>query len=247
MGIIYLVTNLVNYKCYVGKTAGSLLGRRRNHESLARRGSKHALHSALRKYGFDKFTWQEICSNVPNNELEEYEIDVIEFVNCRTPKGYNMTSGGDGTKGHKHSVKTLATMSAAQKKRFAESPMSMEQRKTISLTNSKRKATEATKAKMSKSRLGHATSKETKAKIKAALNSPESNQKLRDAAATNRDKRSAALKDYYQNKITPEQQEERRRKGQANGRLGQAIRRLKAHVAKLNQRYKERYTKASAT
>ena len=100
--IIYVVTNIVNSKQYVGQTVNSLKVRQKNHKCEVKTGSEYAFHRALRKYGFDSFTWDivETCSS-----KEELDLKEIEYISKLNPQ-YNMTLGGGGTIGYNHSQAT---------------------------------------------------------------------------------------------------------------------------------------------
>jgi group I intron endonuclease len=54
-GIIYLITNNINGKKYVGQTTTPLSYRFTNHKSDARNNRGYYLASAIRKYGEDNF------------------------------------------------------------------------------------------------------------------------------------------------------------------------------------------------
>ena len=55
IGYIYLITNLVNGKKYIGCTMISLKRRWTQHLSSARKNSPMAIHRAIRKYGPSSF------------------------------------------------------------------------------------------------------------------------------------------------------------------------------------------------
>lgn len=94
MGFIYLITNNVNNKKYVGQTIGSIQERWNQHLRATRdKGSRH-LYDAIKKYGYQSFSIQ-ILEEVPNNQLNERECYWISYYNS-FKKGYNMTSGGEG-------------------------------------------------------------------------------------------------------------------------------------------------------
>ncbi len=96
MGCVYLVTNMVNGKMYVGYTTRTLDCRRYGHESDAKKGSCPAFHKALRKYGFDAFKWERLYRSDDNEKLLEREIFYIKLLGTKGAKGYNLTDGGDG-------------------------------------------------------------------------------------------------------------------------------------------------------
>ena len=102
--IAYLITNTVNGHKYVGITSKTLARRWSNHKASAASGGQHALHRALRKYGEGSFTVERVCSCDTAIELMEIEKELIRKYETRSPRGYNMTDGGDGTPGLTHTV-----------------------------------------------------------------------------------------------------------------------------------------------
>jgi len=99
--IIYKCTNTVNGKVYIGQTITGLKRRKNQHLGDARRGSTLVFHRAIRKYGKENFNW-EIIDTAANNmsELNIKEKMWVEQFNS-FKKGYNSTSGGEGTPGIK--------------------------------------------------------------------------------------------------------------------------------------------------
>ena len=99
MGTIYLITNTVNGKIYVGKTTKTLDARWRGHVQSAMRvrSINMMLHAAIRKHGPEAFTIAAICCVSTAEELDALEIYHIKRLNaCGRGVGYNMTKGGDG-------------------------------------------------------------------------------------------------------------------------------------------------------
>jgi hypothetical protein len=96
--IIYIVRNLFNGKCYIGKTKG--LDRRwAEHVRDARAGSRNALHRALMKYGKESFSLEVVCEG-GESEIDFLESFCIVAFGTRSPDGYNLTDGGDGVIGY---------------------------------------------------------------------------------------------------------------------------------------------------
>ena len=116
-GVIYKVINVVNDKAYIGQTVVGLEKRRRRH--IVEANGKHNnfyFHNALKKYGLENFNWKiiEFCDS--KEELDEMEFHYIKRYNSREA-GYNLTFGGDGIVGFKHSTATRERMSKARKGR----------------------------------------------------------------------------------------------------------------------------------
>ena len=113
-GRIYLITNKINNKKYVGKTIKSLSTRFYNHLYASKNGSTTYFHKALRKYGEDNFIIEE---------LDRCNIDIlgekeIEWISSLKPE-YNQTLGGDGgILGYSHTEETKELLSLKRKGKF---------------------------------------------------------------------------------------------------------------------------------
>ena len=57
------------------------------------------LYNAIQKYGWDNIEHDIVASNLTEEEAKNFEIILIEKLNCKYPNGYNMTDGGNGVKG----------------------------------------------------------------------------------------------------------------------------------------------------
>lgn len=109
--IIYKTTNKINNKSYIGQTIKSLNERISTHLYYVNDGSNYLFHKAIRKYGKENFIWEIICECNSKKELNEKEKFYIKFYNTKTPKGYNLTDGGEGMVGWHHTEKTKRIMS----------------------------------------------------------------------------------------------------------------------------------------
>lgn len=89
---IYLVTNTVNNKTYVGLTRKTLEHRFRYHCYTAGYGSQTILHKAIRKYGVESFTVTLLETVNDESLLDDAERRWI----AELKPEYNMTSGGGG-------------------------------------------------------------------------------------------------------------------------------------------------------
>ncbi|MFY8170441.1 MAG: GIY-YIG nuclease family protein [Candidatus Fonsibacter sp.] len=91
-GIVYLITNKVNGKIYLGQTTKSLSERWRQH-CISDNCKK--LHNAIKKYGKDSFDVSEIYTSFSKEDLDNKEIYWISYFNTVDGKfGYNLKSGG---------------------------------------------------------------------------------------------------------------------------------------------------------
>lgn len=94
---IYLLTNTVNGKVYVGQTRATLPRRWKGHLHDARQGNTRHLYQAIRKYGESAFTIRDICPAVSFAELNLLERIFIRLYGSHdSAVGYNKTFGGDG-------------------------------------------------------------------------------------------------------------------------------------------------------
>ena len=96
---IYLITNLVNGKQYVGKTSRSIARRWWWHRYCAANNPCCAIHLAIAKYGEGSFSIESIDSARSESELCKKEVFHIARLNTVTPNGYNLTIGGEGSLG----------------------------------------------------------------------------------------------------------------------------------------------------
>lgn len=91
---VYLITNDVNDKGYIGACTMPLERRWAGHRCWARKGRGYSLHSAMRELGIDKFHIQRIFSGYVSRSvmktLEEYYIRSFQTM---VPNGYNETIG----------------------------------------------------------------------------------------------------------------------------------------------------------
>lgn len=92
MGLIYLITNRCNGKVYIGQTIRTLKERWYEHCNDGRR----TFYRAIKKYGKENFTIEQIDSAETQQELDVKEGYWIAFYNSTDKsKGYNLSSGGE--------------------------------------------------------------------------------------------------------------------------------------------------------
>jgi group I intron endonuclease len=158
-GRVYLVTNTVNQKQYVGQTI----------TKYSKQGHGHAVKAAYAKYGRKAFTYETICGGIDNHATLDFaEKFWIKVMNSVQPNGYNLEEGGRRRKvvhhkpnyGKKASEETKAKMSASQKEYWASLPVHPHKGKKLS---------EETKAKMREARAKRVYTDEDKQKISEAV------------------------------------------------------------------------------
>lgn len=112
--IIYKITNNVNGKIYIGQTIRTLEERFAEHK----RNKKSLISKALKKYGTENFTIEQIDTAESIEELNELEFKYIKEYNCITPNGYNQCDGGGNTFGYHHSDDSKKRMSESRKGKY---------------------------------------------------------------------------------------------------------------------------------
>jgi len=112
VGYIYCVTCLVNGKWYFGQTQRrSIQSRVNGHIYSANMGSDHKFHRAIRKYGEENFSIEEVMHvEAPTKEELKAKLDFLEkyFIQKFDTRrnGYNSTDGGEGCLGRPMSIET---------------------------------------------------------------------------------------------------------------------------------------------
>ena len=166
--VVYLLVNTSNGKKYVGKTKKTLAKRWEDHCRAVARGSKYAIHRAIRKYGQNVFTREVLGEYRSEAKALAAEKRWIAKLKTMGAGGYNMCAGGRGAIGYRMtaearvklrnfakgrdmsavlaksiesrkknglSAKAKANISAAQRKRHREHPISVETRRKLSVAN----------------------------------------------------------------------------------------------------------------
>uniref|UniRef100_A0A6M3JYB4 Putative endonuclease n=1 Tax=viral metagenome TaxID=1070528 RepID=A0A6M3JYB4_9ZZZZ len=90
-GIVYLVTNKINGKGYVGQTTISAEDRFESHCC----SGVGLLNKAIKKYGRKSFSLKILEKTKNLKELNELEIKWMDLLNSFPPNGYNILRGGN--------------------------------------------------------------------------------------------------------------------------------------------------------
>lgn len=156
---VYLITNLINNKKYVGQTINSARLRWSTHKYHTNSNCQFHLHRAIRKYGIENFEFEVIDSNINSiDDLNEAESYWIAHYDTFMGEGYNLTSGGGNF-----------IMSEESKHKSSESHkgqiVSDETKKKMSEKRLGMKFSNEHKQKLSEAHKGKSHSKETRRKI----------------------------------------------------------------------------------
>jgi group I intron endonuclease len=175
----------VNGKAYIGQTMMSLSRRWKEHVCRANGGSDFFFHRAIRKYGVQSFIIELLTRCGTKGEMNRKEQEAIRSANTKTPHGYNLTDGGDGMGGFKHSEESKAKTSAALKgRKFTD-----EHKAKIGMANTGRKCSDKVLAIFREANCGRVYTDEHRAKIGAAAKgrkrSEETKEKIRQCMMGN--------------------------------------------------------------
>jgi len=125
----YIITNKQNGKSYVGITTRKIARRWYEHCYVGN-SCGQLLNKAINKYGIDAFEIQVVASAKTIVDLKELEKQLIVQYQTKVPNGYNLTDGGDGLTGYRHTEE--------QKKRNGDA-----KRGTVHSTETKQKMKDA--------------------------------------------------------------------------------------------------------
>jgi len=136
---VYIISNCINNKVYIGMTKRSDI-RWKDHKSHSRKEKpKCFIHKAMNKYGIENFQFDIVESNLTFLEAIHREQRLIAIYNTTNPKfGYNILKGGRfvstwvefsqesrnklkaNSIGRKHSIEAKAKMSLRKKLQWKE-------------------------------------------------------------------------------------------------------------------------------
>lgn len=182
-GVIYLVTNKVTGKIYVGQTISDIKARWKGHCNA---GKSSRLWHSIQKHGRESFTVEQIDSAETKEQLDDLERSYIALYDATNKDvGYNFERGGSGAprtkdvaarvaeklRGRKVPLESVQKMAATKKGRpRTEAEQAVLDR--MAEINRGRKHTEESIRRMSEAVTG----------IKMAPATPEHRKKLSDAA-----------------------------------------------------------------
>lgn len=139
-GVIYLITNTVNGKRYVGQTVRTLRERWQRH-CWPSNSARMPVAAAIAKYGKERFTVEIIAKASSQEELNRLEIQYVQTLNTLSPAGYNLRAGeGRG--------KTSPEFGAKISRALTGRKASEETRRRLSESHKGKKMPEATRKRL---------------------------------------------------------------------------------------------------
>lgn len=112
--IIYLLTNKINGKMYVGQHGTDNL-------KDGYMGCGVAIRKAIKEYGKENFSKEILCYCADRKDACQKEIEYIEKLGT-TRDGYNITKGGEGMLGHSHTAESRLRIASSKKRFYQEHP-----------------------------------------------------------------------------------------------------------------------------
>lgn len=139
--VIYLITNLINDKKYVGQTKTTIQKRFSRHCWKSETRKNMPITLAIQKYGKVNFKIEIICNCNSKSELDEKETYYAHYFNSFAPNGYNLKAGN------------------------GPNNMSLETREKIRIAHIGKKVSEITRYRLSESHKGYKVLESTKQKL----------------------------------------------------------------------------------
>ena len=120
---IYKIENLVNGKVYIGQSVDIYKRWTEHKDCITSKKGYKPLYRAFRKYGVDNFNFEiiEKCSKEELNEKEIYYIEQYRaYIHWEDSNGYNLTLGGEGSRGRIVTEEESKLMSERMKELYSK-------------------------------------------------------------------------------------------------------------------------------
>lgn len=154
--IVYKLTCTVTGKSYIGQTKNKAIRAWQHSRSYSR---CTALRNAVRKHGWDSFTFATLEEGLTLDAANVREEQLILEHGTLAPRGYNLVPGG---RNHSHTEATRRKLSERPKKLITEET----RQKLITARRARPPHSEETKQKIAAARIGSRHSEETLAKMR---------------------------------------------------------------------------------
>ena len=188
MGYIYVITNVINNKKYIGQTIQLDINQRWNkHKQVNKKFIGTCLYNSYKKYGIENFKFKIICICF-DEDTDKFEEEYIKKYNTLYPNGYNMIEGGKSRK-----FTSILKEIISNKLKGENHPMYGKHLKE----ETKRKLSEALKGEKNHN-FGKTPSQETINKLRQAAYKRHEYTEIKCAEKT-KEKISNSLIEYYKN------------------------------------------------
>lgn len=115
---VYIHTNKINGKKYVGQTIYGNRPKKRWKNGGGYKTQKY-FNRAIQKYGWDGFEHDIIASNLTKEEANNFESLLINKLKTNKKEyGYNLTYGGEGVTGYRHSEESKRKQKESMRKYY---------------------------------------------------------------------------------------------------------------------------------
>ncbi len=111
IGIIYLIINKINNKCYVGQTVHTFRVRYKKNKWWKYTTNSY-LKNSVKKYGLENFEIIILKYGKTIKELNTFEENYIKKYNSIWPNGYNFVSGGENKKMHENTKRKFSNINS---------------------------------------------------------------------------------------------------------------------------------------
>lgn len=118
MKCVYLRTNVVNEKQYVGQ-ANDFERREYEWNNTNQKYAGAYINNARDKYGLENFKTEILKECGTQDELNQWEQYYIKELNTKYPNGYNLTDGGDTSIGYRFTEEQKKKISESNKGRIS--------------------------------------------------------------------------------------------------------------------------------
>ncbi len=111
--IVYMITNKINNKRYIGQTIGTETDRFKKHINVAfgtenDNNKKYLIHTAIFKYGKENFKIKILAKCNSMEEMNHREEYYIRLLRTLSPIGYNLRPGGNNSRPSEQSKKKMS-------------------------------------------------------------------------------------------------------------------------------------------
>lgn len=143
--IIYLITNKINGKRYVGQTIQTLKNRWSKHCHPTHANVTMPVVRAIKKYSKENFDIKVLAKCDSKKEMDHRESYYIKLLNTRSPNGYNLLSGGARGLHTEETKKKIAYAQTGEKNHNFGKTASFETRNKMSIGHTGLKRSEEVK------------------------------------------------------------------------------------------------------